>query len=421
VTYPASTTPFDRLLDGWLARAFAENGSIGFAVLLRWLPGFYPTDVVGSLLRIAESQAGTPEGVWASEVALEARQNIASLSVHDLIWQRPTPHPLDYDWRFTPESAALVAKLALDAVGPNRTIALLGTPSVQLILKEEIGSHPIILLERHSMGGNDSTNRWTGDITVDQLPELQSAVVVLDPPWYPEHIRSFLWAAAYVAAEGARVICGIPDIGTRPGIEAEWDEIVRWSKTVGLTFEVLHPGATEYLTPPFEANALRAAGIAHIPSRWRRGSIAEFRRVGRLEIGRPPQPHETGLWMEQIVGPVRWRLLLTEIKTPLVMPGISSILPGDILPSVSRRHPARLLARLWTSGNRVFHCDNPHMLRKLLRMLQYVDDESVDIAKLVRRALPDGLGAETIDCAEKTLQAAIRIQQIETNEYGGPM
>ena len=413
----AAKSQFDHLLDDWVAKAFAKNGNIGFAALLRLLPGCYPTDVVAALLRKIESKEGERESVWANQVVIEARQNSTTFSPQDLKWQRPTPHPLDYDWRFTPESAAVVSDMALDGVRSVGSVALLGTPSVHMLLKKKIGNHRAVLLDRYSTSENRPSSGWTGDITVDDLPELKSTVVVLDPPWYPDHICSFLWAAAFVAAEGAQVICGVPDVGTRPGVEAEWVEIVRWAQLAGLSLEVLHRGMTEYLTPPFEANALKAAGIAHVPARWRRGSVAQFRRTGHIKTNRP-QLNESCHWAEESIGPVRWRLLLGDIRRPSAAPEITSILPGDILPSVSRRHPARQLARVWTSGNRVFHSENPYMLRRLLRMLQYIDDRPVDLTNIIQRAFPSNVGPKVTAYAEKALQAAMRIQQIEAREYG---
>lgn len=36
------------------------------------------------------------------------------------------------------------------------------------------------------------------DVTRDDLPNLRAHVVVADPPWYPRHAMSFLWACSRV-------------------------------------------------------------------------------------------------------------------------------------------------------------------------------------------------------------------------------
>jgi hypothetical protein len=42
--------------------------------------------------------------------------------------------------------------------------------------------------------------------------------------------------------------------------------------------------------------------------------------------------------------------------------GLVPLVDNDVLPSVSRRHPGRRNAQVWTSGNRIFRIDNPQLL-----------------------------------------------------------
>lgn len=41
-------------------------------------------------------------------------------------------------------------------------------------------------------------------------------------------------------------------------------------------------------------------------------------------------------------------------------PSLLPVVPSDILPSVSRCDPRRSAVDVWTSGNRIFRCQNPH-------------------------------------------------------------
>src|SRR5712691_8552322 len=42
--------------------------------------------------------------------------------------------------------------------------------------------------------------------------------------------------------------------------------------------------------------------------------------------------------------------------------GLRSIVPGDVLSSISRRDPRRRKAAVWTSGNRLFGTDRPDLV-----------------------------------------------------------
>lgn len=56
------------------------------------------------------------------------------------------------------------------------------------------------------------------DLITGQLPDLSARMVVADPPWYPEHTRTFLWASAHLSIPGATVLLAQPALATRPGI-----------------------------------------------------------------------------------------------------------------------------------------------------------------------------------------------------------
>ena len=56
------------------------------------------------------------------------------------------------------------------------------------------------------------------DVMRGKLPRLPDAsVVVADPPWYPEHLRNFLWTSAVLLRPGGRLYVCLPAAGTRPG------------------------------------------------------------------------------------------------------------------------------------------------------------------------------------------------------------
>jgi hypothetical protein len=282
-----------------------------------------------------------------------------------------------------------------------------------------------MLLDRSPISVTGAVPRanWSGDIARDALPTNipLAEVIVADPPWYPDYFRSFLWAAASLSAPGARVLLGVPALGTRPGIEDEWHSLVTWAGAVGLELTAIDIIATEYLTPPFERNALRAVGINNVPARWRRASIAEFRRVGRCSVERPLPPIED-LWSEVTTGRVRWRLRnRVAARGPgpqFTSPELLPLVEGDVQPNISRQDTLRHVIDVWTSGNRIFRCENLKMLRFLLLALQSIAHGSIEPSVLVRHAFGNRLGVEEFSQAERTAAALITIRRVESEEYG---
>ena len=195
----------------------------------------------------------------------------------------PVPHPLDYEWRFAAGAVDLLWENVLKLSQSGDTVAFLGTTSVfhrahgggpsrhNLVLLD--ASQPTVVSFSHPASFGSA---FCCDISCGRLPALTAQVVVIDPPWYPAYISSFLWAASQICAMDGHVLMSTPPVGTRPGIEAEWEETMELTKKMGLHMENVQPSALPYISPPFERNALRAAGISNYPTEWRRGHLSTF-------------------------------------------------------------------------------------------------------------------------------------------------
>ena len=125
---------------------------------------------------------------------------------------------------------------------------------------------------------------------------MKASLVIADPPWYGESIRSFLWAACQLCAPGGYLLVSLPPAGTRPGITHEWAQTLGWAQQLGLAFLRLEPAALPYVTPPFERNALKAEGLYTIPDAWRRGNLAVFLYTHQATIPRPLADARTSGW-----------------------------------------------------------------------------------------------------------------------------
>src|SRR5205085_2293752 len=112
--------------------------------------------------------------------------------------------------------------------------------------------------------------------------------VIVDPPWYDDHIRLFLWAAASMCKPEGHILLSAPPIGTRPNIAAELDEITMWAqRKLGLNMLEKRPKHLPYETPFFEHNALHASGLRNLPSEWRCADLLMFQRSREACAARP--------------------------------------------------------------------------------------------------------------------------------------
>ncbi len=80
---------------------------------------------------------------------------------------------------------------------------------------------------------------------------------------------------------------------------------------------------------------------------------------------RPPCEPTTSSWVERTFDGVRIRIDSGH-SDGSDDARLVTIVPGDVLPSVSRRDARRATARIWTSGNRVFGCASPRALLEAL-------------------------------------------------------
>jgi hypothetical protein len=93
-----------------LINAAIMEGASSFAALLRRLPGVYPTEVLTSLDRLVTFK--TIDVAVAASIRRQAATNgLALVEGRSLL---PLPHPLDYEWRFTPDAARWLLNRAAD-------------------------------------------------------------------------------------------------------------------------------------------------------------------------------------------------------------------------------------------------------------------------------------------------------------------
>lgn len=420
------TQSYEDVVDCWIGDALGR-GVESFHQLLLMLPGVYPSAVLSSLQRLAAGRkfdARILEGMAREVRQAVERESGPSRGAGSRRIVLPTPHPLDYDWRFGASAVKSLLDSCLELTKTGDSVLLLGAHSLFRAAAECAYPRRMILLDASpsivacfkDVGVEAHVELF--DAFKDKLPELAAAVVVVDPPWYEEHLAAFMWVAEQLCADGGHILVSVPPLGTRPGMEQERANLFCWTQKLGLSLKRLEPAALAYVSPPFERNALRTEGILNVPEEWRRGDLAVFSKGTGAQIPRPALTSaEADQWVESSLSGVRmW--LRKQCDREFVDPTLLSLVPGDILPTPSRRDERRPLVDVWTSGNRVFACRGRNTLRLIIDALAAGASPEDYVAGSLGRKLTVREGELAIRAAHH-VDEIVRMEQAENDLFGG--
>ncbi len=349
---------FDLQVRDWIIEAVDAKPLISFSDLVNKLPGVDPNDIARGLKGLSNITLGR-----------DIPRILEDLQQHSI--KLPVPHALDFDWRFAPDTINYLFDRIdrFNLISPS--VCFLGAPTLFRAAHERGGPGPFYLVD--ASNGSAAAleaavpNRvFVTDLLTGIIPELQVSIVVTDPPWYEEFVRAFLWAAAQMVQPGGFVLLSFPPIGTRPLIEEEWARTEAFAQDLGLTVRETE-AYLKYQSPPFEQNALKAAHHDYVHTDWRTGVFVLLERTGECLTPRPLVPNHREEWDEESLLGVRWKFRRQPVAAG--SPILKQITPGDILNSVSRRDPRRRSIDVWTSGNRIYACENTAQLALITRAL----------------------------------------------------
>ena len=409
-----SVATHEHNIDQWIIGAY-RAGAQDFWHLVSLLPAVYPTVVRQAVERLIASS--TVPAYLAVERPTWKSSGVSSPDVPGL----PTPNPLAFDWRYTRDTAGELLERVVASTDPTGTVGLLGSPSVyemagirkaprQFILLDQNGSLSII--GPQSLAGGIFRRCDMLHDAID-LPEVQA--VLADPPWYEEETLAFLRTAALICADLGKVLLSSAPNGVRPGIQEERDRIVRAAKESGLTYLGTEPHVLSYATPFFEHNALRAAGFAHVMPNWRRGDLLTFQRAGDSLSGPTNPMLLVPEWVQfDVRGATIW--VRPRDQQGFIDPGLVPVVPGDILPTVSRRDVRREAADVWTAGNRIYRCKGSHILSIILHAIRVSEAPLEAVRRSLQHSL-DHLEAAKVETCIAQVESIVQTELQEMRSF----
>lgn len=395
----------------WIEARLAEHGH-SFGSLVAALPGVDPVVVSAALRQLAEPRDSS--GSAAASLLADAERAPATTAATR---ERPLPHPLDFYWAHTDESIdAIIGELAARAE-PSATIAYLGTPNIFRVGAKRMGDRVHVLLDRSvpltAALGNGAGQVLRLDLLRDQLPELNADAAILDPPWYPDQMRGFLWAAARMVRKGGQLWVSFPPTGTRYAVEHETAQVLEAAAGYGLELIERRPDAVRYLSSPFELASHRAARLGGIPRDWRVGELVHMRLARKPTSPRPSTPSDASIWLPFTIDEIPIYVRERHVDSDSIDDGLlGSIIAGDVLHTVSSRDPNRAEVDIWTSLNRVWASTNPLAVQAICRALAERSDPLAAVEAELSRPL-EAAEAEHVRAAADHLLATVKLEREE--------
>lgn len=358
-------------VDEWVGEAAVTQPSA--ADLLALLPGVWPGEALASLGRL-EARRTLPRR-YRSQIERSLRQPRRLRTPATVLAAPPRflEHPLDFEWLFTREGQDVILReLRAACHGASGTILCLGCPTLFDRGKSLIPEQHFVLWDKNASSlGQMSEAHALADIDLrhETLPATAASAAVLDPPWYNDFYRLFLWAALRNVGVGGKILLSFPPEGTRPSAARDLADVIQWAKKAGATLLSQRRGCLPYRSPLFEVNALAAAGLASVPLDWRRGDLLVFQKHAPVPVDRPLIAELDAYWEEHRFGCVRLKVLADEDGP--TSHSLRAVGKRAVLPSVSTRFPRRHLANVVTTGNRFFHITSPRAMSAFCRALSF--------------------------------------------------
>lgn len=371
----------ESLLKKVVSRCAGPEG-VQFWNVVTSLPGMYPADVYQSMQQL---DIGPID--WRINGNGNCSEDVTWLSKK--LQALPTPHPLDFDWRFSAgTSAAIADKVARSDV---ENVACLCCTSVGIALgmrhadlNVQIIDHNLLSLEiAQSMGGNIRVMHR--DLLDDEPPSTFADALIADPPWYGEYWERLCMYAARALKVDGELIAAIPPLGARPNIPRERAEWLATAASYGLTVESCLEKSVIYWTPYFERNALLSFGLQSVHPMWRSADLVVLIKNRAVEKQASSYVGERA-WDRVRVGKMEWRVSPFTGEIQEQCAGLNRVYASDVADTVSRRDSRRRTANVWTTGNRALSCATPAQVLRTAQSLTGLENPENAAREMLSRS-----------------------------------
>lgn len=407
---------YEEIIDEQIKRATDKYSD--FFNLVKCAKGIHPLEIVNSLKRLKCMN------LLSEEKYFEIDKSKCAEAEKYNIYAKPVAHFLDSDWRFSEKGVQVLVQNVKKYIKKGQTIIFLGVPTLfKYFVNEYPQFYNYVFLDRNAnkhIGSMElSENVIVVDSDVSKLKDynVQADIVIMDPPWYLECYKLFMNIAYLISNPNAIVLSVMPPITTRPTVKDEYEKLEEYLKELGICIIEYKSNVIEYQMPPFERNTLRINGIVNIPDNWRTGDL--LIAIKKLQIADQRllihQINNDRMWWEFDCGTVRIKYCIpNELKITSGFIELRSIYEGDIYPSVSRRFKGNTAINVWTSGNRVYICNNLPLLHFIFQ--NWNDRDAIDV-RLVEEC-DFKLKVEERESIKEYMNKLINIIVNEEREYG---
>ena len=212
----------------------------------------------------------------------------------------PAPNPLYYQWWYTLESQERIAhRVSSEDVAAK--VVCIGTPTIAAALRSWHFEVLLLDIDKDLVDAfkevySDDAEKGSASMKYNVWDQPQDKYLgifdfaVIDPPWYPEYFDYFFNRALHFLKPGGVLLCSLPQILTRPGIEEERRSLIKALLSAGHEMMFIEHGAVQYIVPTFEEFALAKKIDRFSNKPWRNSDLLAIRSGGHTQISLEFQP-----------------------------------------------------------------------------------------------------------------------------------
>jgi hypothetical protein len=279
----------------------------------------------------------------------------------------PSPHPLDFDWRYDCATAEALVSL----LGNLAPIVSIGAPTVARLLEANGGD--VTLVDRQPI---QAVRQHIVCDAASFRADRHYRAALVDPPWYPVQLARWTTTAATAVGPGGTVFVSVWPDATRPSAAAELtlalSRFSQWAQ-ISRNTATLH-----YVTPLFETVARAHGGSTELSRSPLIGELV------RLDVFAPPPvspPSDLAVeWLRLTIDDYQLAIRLRPGDGPIRMEQVASA-DGWLWPYVSARAPGIDQIDIWSSVGEVATLgSSERMIDTLREALHGVDGKDFERA-----------------------------------------